>query len=65
MVQKGTVVNRNYKVVWVRHNYSENIMEMYDRPKQLCAWWMRMHKHDSQYQSGKLCLVSMMNDHTS
>lgn len=57
--------NHNYKVVWVYGKYSENVMEMYDKPKRLCQWWIKEHKLDSQYAKGKLCLVSMMSEPTS
>jgi hypothetical protein len=60
MVSQSQVVNNNYKVVWVYNGHSEEIPEMLDKPKQLCKWWMRQHKRDSQYAAGKFCLVSMM-----
>lgn len=64
MVQRQ-VVNNNYKVVWVYNGHSENVAEMYDKPKRLCQWWIKEHSRDSQYAKGKMCLVSMMKDHTS
>lgn len=64
MVQ-GQVVNNNYKIVWVYNGHSETVPDMYDKPKQLCKWWMRQHARDSQYAKGKFCLVSMMMNHTS
>jgi hypothetical protein len=62
---EGKVVNHNYKIVWVYCGLSENVPEMYDKPKHLCLWWMKEHKQDSQYAGGKFYLVSMMQDKTS
>lgn len=59
------VRNNNYKVVWVYEKYSENIPDMYDKPKRLCQWWIKEHYRDSQYAKGAMCLVSMMQDKTS
>ena len=58
-------MNHNYKVVWVYNGHLEHVPEMYDKPKQLCKWWMKQHKFDSQYAKGKFCLVSMMSNKTS
>ena len=59
------IVNNNYKVLWVFNGLTENVPEMYDKPKQMCKWWMRLHKRDSQYAKGKFLLISMMQEHTS
>ena len=58
-------MNNNYKVLWLYNGLVENVPEMYDRPKQLCKWFMKMHKLDSQYARGKFLLVSMIYEKTS
>jgi hypothetical protein len=65
MVRSKAVVNNNYKVLWVYNGAFQYISEMYDRPKRLCQWWIRQHKHDSQYAVGKFLLLSMMENFTS
>jgi len=65
MVQKGIVVNNNYKVYWVYCGSHQVIPEMYDRPKRLCQWWMKEHRLDSQYCRGRFLLLSMMEEYTS
>ena len=66
MVQElRKVVNNNYKVVWVYLGQSFPVSDMYDKPKQLCKWWIREHKDDSHFAKGKLCLVSVMKEFTS
>ena len=57
--------NNNYKVLWLYNGLTENVPEMYDKPKQLCKWFMRMHARDSQYAKGKFLLVSMMTEKLS
>jgi len=59
------VRSSNYKVVWVYNGLSETIPDMLDKPKGLCQWWIREHNRDAQYAKGKMCLVSMMQNHTS
>lgn len=65
MVQEQKVVNMNYKVVWVCRGRSFPVIDMYDKPKRLCQWWIKEHRRDGQYSEGTLCLVSMMQDKTS
>lgn len=60
--RKQKAVDDHCKVVWVYNGLSEEIIEMYDKPRRLCYWWVREHKRDSQYCKGQFYVVSMYFD---
>lgn len=49
----------HYRVVWIYNGFSQDIGEMYDRPYNLCKWWVREHMHDSQYAAGRFKILSI------
>jgi hypothetical protein len=53
-------VEQHCKVVWAYHGYSENVTEMYDKPRRLCKWWVKEHKYDSQYAQGYLYVTNLV-----
>lgn len=66
MVQQSTTTTaieknqQHYKVMWVYQGFAENIPAMYDKPYNLCKWWIREHMFDAQYAKGQFKVLSMI-----
>ena len=57
--------NANCMVIWTDGRIRTYVQEMYDKPKRLCLWWIREHKHEPRFAGGKLLAVSMMEKRTN
>lgn len=55
-------LQQHCKVVWVYNGHSENVPVMYDKPLRLCRWWVKEHKHDSQFAKGQFCIVTLIEE---
>lgn len=51
----------NAKVLWIFGNFIERVPEMYDKSYALCRKFVRDHKRDGCFASGKLIAVSMLD----
>ena len=60
--RKLKAVDDHCKVVWIYRGYTEDVIDMYDKPRRLCNWWKREHQRDGQYAAGILKVVSMYSD---